>query len=272
MERGQEKAFMRTIEREKRLTQKSFPDNTTGSRTASRRAQVEGNLKQILDLMKSTFQTKWLPVVVGLGFIAQTAGAATPVPTLVYDNTTTPLNAYFATQTEAGDQISPPGGGWIADTFSFEYFASGLSGNETAKVRFYANDGPSITGTVGGDTPSTVLYESPSFKLINGNIPVTVTDLASLNVLLPKSFTWTVSPSGVDGSEIFGLKLYNPPIVGSSLDDVWQSVGGDWQLKQVAGHVANLGAQLIAVPEPGSMTLLGLGAAALFLRRRQVAA
>lgn len=223
--------------------------------------------------MKSSLQTKWLPVLAGVGFFAQAASAAiVTVPTVVYDNSQTPLNSYFASQTEVGDQITTPGGGWIADTFSFEYFASGLSGNETAKVRFYANDGASVTGITPGNAPSTLLYESPSFKLINGNIPLTITDLTGLHVLLPKSFTWTVSPTGVDGAEVFGLKLYDPPIVGDSLNDIWQSVNGTWELKQVSGHVANFGAQLIAVPEPGALTLLGVGFAALFLRRRSVAA
>lgn len=218
--------------------------------------------------MKNTLQAKWFPVLAGVGLITQSAGAASPVPTLIYDNSQNPLNSYFASQTEFGDQISPPGGGWIAETFTFEYFASGLSGNETAKVRFYANDGPLAANVANSETPKTVLYESASFKLINGNIPVTITDLASLNVLLPKSFTWTITPTGVSGAEVFGLKLYDPPTVGQSFDDLWQVVGGEWQLKQIDGKVANFGAQLIAVPEPSVVTLLGLGGAALLLRRR----
>jgi hypothetical protein len=72
----------------------------------------------------------------------------------------------------------------------------------------------------------------------------------------------------VEGAEVFGLKLYDPPIVGKSFDDLWQVVGGEWQLKQVDGQIANFGAQLIAVPEPSVVTLLGLGGAALLLRRR----
>jgi|JI102314A2RNA_FD_contig_71_1150808_length_951_multi_2_in_0_out_0_1 hypothetical protein len=217
--------------------------------------------------MKNTLQAKWFPVLAGVGLIAQSAGAASPVPTLIYDNSQNPLNSYFASQTEFGDQIAPPGGGWVAETFTFEYFASGLSGNETGKVRFYANDGDLAAGA-NSEKPSTVLYESASFKLINGNIPVTITDLASLNILLPKSFTWSITPTGVEGAEVFGLKLYDPPTVGQSFDDLWQVVGGEWQLSQVTGNVANFGAQLIAVPEPSVMTLLGLGGAALLLRRR----
>lgn len=220
--------------------------------------------------MKNNVHAKWFPVAAGIGLIASSVGAASPVPTLIYDNAATPLNSYFGSQSEFGDQITTPGGGWIADTFSFEYFATGLAGGETAKVRFYANDGDGL-GEQNTGKPSTLLYESPSFNLVNGNVPVTVTDLVPLNVLLPKSFTWTVTPNGVTGSEVFGLKLYNPPVVGSSFDDIWQKEGSDWVLKQVTGNVANFGAQLVAVPEPGSVTLLALGGAALLLRRRATA-
>jgi len=214
--------------------------------------------------MKKNVHAQWFPVVASIG-MALSASAASPTPTIIYDNTVTPLNTYFSSQSEFGDQITTPGGGWIAQTFTFEYFASGLGGGETAKLRFYANDG---TGATGHQTPSTLLYESPSFALVNGNIPVTVTDLDALKVLLPKSFTWTVAPAGVSGSETFGLKLYNPPVVGQSFDDLWQNNGGTWDLVQTPGYVANLGAQLIAVPEPGALALFGLGAAALMLRRR----
>lgn len=217
--------------------------------------------------MKNNVYAQWFPVAAGIGLIASSVGAATPAPTLVYDNAATPLNTYFASQAEFGDQITTPGGGWIAHTFTFEYFASGLSGGETAKVRFYANDGLGF-GPDNTSRPSTLLYESPSFSIVNGNVPVTVTDLAPLNVLLPKSFTWSVAPSGVAGAEVFGLKLYNPPVVGSSFNDIWQKDGGDWVLKQIPGNVANFGAQLVAVPEPGAVTLLALGGAALLLRRR----
>lgn len=219
--------------------------------------------------MNKYVHAKWFPVFAGIGLIANSVGAAGPVPTVIYDNAVTPLNTYFASQSEFGDQITTPGGGWIADTFTFEYFASGLSGNETGKVRFYANDGD-LLSSGNTSTPKTLLYESGSFKLVNGNIPVTVTDLVGLNVLLPKSFTWTIEPTGVTGAEVFGLKLYNPPLVGSSFNDFWQKQGTDWVLKQVSGNVANFGAQLIAVPEPSAVTLLALGGVALLLRRRAV--
>lgn len=221
--------------------------------------------------MKKNVHAKWFPVIAGVGMLANSASAAGPVPSVIYDNTVTPLNSYFASQTEFGDQITTPGGGWVADTFTFEYFASGLGGGETAKIRFYSNDGTLANAAPGSARPGTLLYESTTFPLINGNVPLTVTDLVGLGVNLPSSFTWTVTPTGVAGAETFGLKLYDPPIVGQSLNDFWQFAGGEWVLQQIPGTVANFGAQLIAVPEPGTMTLLALGGAALFLRRRSVA-
>jgi hypothetical protein len=216
--------------------------------------------------MKKNVHAKWFPVAASLGLIASSASAAAPVPTIVYDNALTPLNSYFASQTEFGDQITPVGAGLVAYSFQLEYFASGLSGGETAKLRFYANDGPGVDAN--HQAPGTLLYESPSFSVVNGNVPVAVEELAPLNVALPSSFTWTVTPSGVTGAEVFGLKLYNPPAVGRSFDDLWQLDGTTWKTVQTPGFVANLGAKLIAVPEPGALTLLGLGAAALVLRRR----
>ncbi len=221
--------------------------------------------------MKKNVHAKWFPVIAGVGMLAYSANAATPPPSVIYDNSVTPLNSYFASQVEFGDQISPQGGGWIADTFTFEYFANGLGGGETAKLRFYANDGALANAAPGSSRPSTLLYESGTFSLVNGNIPVTVTDLVGLGIALPASFTWTISPSGVSGAEVFGLKLYDAPAIGQSLNDFWQFVGGEWTLQQIPGTVANFGAQLIAVPEPGTMTLLALGGVALFLRRRSVA-
>jgi hypothetical protein len=235
--------------------------------------------------MKKNARASWIPSAAVVGLLAASAGAQ-PTPTLVYDNSANPLNTYFASTREFGDQINLTGGGWIADTFRFEYFAAGLGGGETAVVRFYENNGVPIGGVDGPQAPGTLIYQSPPINLFNGNVPVTITDLLPLNIELPSSFTWTVSVSGVSGLEIFGLNLYDPPVydpangtTGTSLNDFWVFGESGWELRQIADlpeidgrqTEANFGAVLTAVPEPGTVTLLALGGLALCLRRRSAA-
>jgi len=214
--------------------------------------------------MKNNARASWFLSASAVCFVAASAAAQT----VVYDNTSGPLNKYFASSTEFGDEIHIDGGGWIADTFRFEYFASGLSGGETAFVRFYRNDGVPVGP---GIAPGGLIYQSPSFPVINGNLPITITDLAPLNIQLPNNFTWTVKVSGLTGGETFGLNLYDAPNPGSSLDDIWQFGPDGWELKQIPGSVANFGAYLTAVPEPSAVTLLAVGGLALALRRRRTA-
>lgn len=217
--------------------------------------------------MKKNALATWVAAAAAATFAA--SANAAQVPTIVYDNSVNPLNKFFASQSEFGDQVASPAIGWLADTFTFEYFASGLGGAETAKLRFYANDG---VGEGNFKAPGTLLYTSPDIPLFNGNSPVTVTDLKALNIVIPPSFTWTVSVSGLSAAETFGLKLYDPPVVGSSYDDIWQLNNGAWETIKVNGQPSNFGAQLIAVvPEPGTLSLFGLGALAMLARRRTAA-
>jgi len=222
--------------------------------------------KRIVNLMNMNMHASWVKGAALASLVAASASAQV----VVYENSTTPLNSFFATQTEVGDEISI-GPGWVAHSFSFEYFAENLSGDEKALVRFYRNDGIPIDGTSSA-APGSLMFQSTRFDLINGNYPVSIVDLAALNIQLPSSFTWTVKVSGLTAGETFSLKLYDPPTVGSSFSDFWHFTPDGWELQQVAGLPAgagsSFGATLIAVPEPGAMTVLGVGALALLARRR----
>lgn len=229
------------------------------------------NLIDITILMKMHVRASWMGGVAVAGLLASSAAAQE----VVYDNTQTPLNTYFASQGEFGDQVTIEGGGWLLHSFSFEYFASGLGGGETARVRVYANNGIPTDTISGAQAPGELLWQSPVFPLRNGNTPIQIIDLASLNVSLPNTFTWTVVPSGVTGTEVFGLNLYdldldNPArtTVGTSFDDLWKFGASGWELVQIPGTQANFGALVVAVPEPGVGALLAVGGLALALRRR----
>lgn len=226
--------------------------------------------------MKKTTHTTWFQgaAVVGVLTASLMSGLAAG-PQVVYDNSQNPLNTYFSSQTEFGDQITI-GAGWVADSFTFEYYASGLSGNEKARVRFYRNDGlpindvpPAFPGAL--QSPGGLLYQSPEFTIKDGNFPQQIINLLPLNIELPPTFTWTVAlTSGWAPGEVFGLKLYDPPTVGTSFNDIWVWDNG-WKLKQIEGlgGDANFGAVLTAVPEPGAASLLAVGGLALLLRRRR---
>ncbi len=221
--------------------------------------------------MKKNSRASWFLGVAAVGLFA-TSAVAQQQPAVVYDNSSSPLNLYFSSTAEFGDQISI-GGGWTADSFRFEYFASGLQGDETGFVRFYANNGIPVTGT-DSQVPGELLYQSPMFFLQNGNVPVSIENLPGIQ--LPDSFTWTVSVTGVTDGEVFGLTMYDPPTTGSSLNDIWQRGGPDgWELMQLPGlppgKNANFGAVLTAVPEPGAAALFALGGVALLIRRRTAA-
>ncbi|MBL9127478.1 MAG: PEP-CTERM sorting domain-containing protein [Verrucomicrobiales bacterium] len=200
--------------------------------------------------------------------LASLVAASASAQVVVYDNSITPLNSFFSSQTEFGDEISI-GAGWIAHSFTFEYFGENLSGNEKAVVRFYRNDGVPVGPS---QAPGSLFFESTEFSIINGNYPISIIDLAALNIALPSSFTWTVKVTGLTETETFALKLYDPPNPGSSFDDFWRFTADGWELRQAEGLPpgtgSNFGATLTAVPEPGALTLIGVGALALMARRR----
>lgn len=213
--------------------------------------------------MKNNARASWIHGVAVVGLLASSAFAQT----VVYKNTETPLDAYFASQTEFGDQITISGGGYRATAFTFEYFASGVDASSSAVLRFYRNDGVPLDST-SVQAPGSLFYQSVDIPLYNGNFPQQVIDLPEGMDLLPSTFTWTITPKNLPGGAVFGLKLYDPPTVGSSFDDIWQFTPTGWSLIQVPGYTANFGAELIAVPEPGVVSLLAVGGLALLMRRR----
>jgi hypothetical protein len=193
----------------------------------------------------------------GLLFVASTS-----VGELVYDNSTTDLDTRFSVGNNlVGDEIILGGAGRRITTFSFQYYGLTLSGNETAQVRFFANDGTEWLGPgqSGAFRPSTLLYDSGSFSIVPTNRATLNFDLTLDNVVVPDNFTWTVEFAGVEAGENVGLDLYSPPTVGDSLSDFWFFEAGAWELRTNATTAMNFGARFEAVPEPSVWALCIVG-------------
>lgn len=199
----------------------------------------------------------------------------------VYDNTTGDLNTRLVSNNiEIGDQVTLAGTDRLLSLFSFQFFATGLSGGETARVRIYANNGavwnPSFPSIL--EPGTTPLYDSGPFSLWQTNRDTMVFSVAGgqlpNNILLPDTFTFSVQFSGIAGAEAAGVDLYNPPGTGSSFNDYWYNDAGGvgWDLKTNTTSVLNFAAHFEAVPEPSfwSLCIVG-GICGFFLVRRRSA-
>jgi hypothetical protein len=175
---------------------------------------------------------------------------------IVYDNSTTDLNqTYGPNAVEFGDEITLAGSDRTVTDFKFEYFlSSNANGNETLQLRFYANDGPLINRTLPDGTtmqshaPGTLLYTSPVLSLQTG---FNTADASGISIQVPDDFTWSVTFNGIDSGEVAGLRVYDPPTVGSSFGDFWQKSSGTWNTYIFPSSTpANFAARVTAVPEP----------------------
>ncbi len=180
----------------------------------------------------------------------------------VYHNGTTPIQKNLYESSEFGDQVildSKSSPGALLDSFIFQYVGKNFSGDEAAQIRFYKNDG--LLGK-----PGTLVFDSGSFDIPAAPNGATV-DLGDLGaVVVPNSFTWTISFTGVDAAmgETAGLSLYGPPEMGGGFADYWARTANDWALKSVPGVDANFACLINGTPilpsgttmtEPAAFTL-----------------
>lgn len=187
--------------------------------------------------------------------------------TVVYDNSTKRLGSSYSSTNEFGDQIALSGSvNTKITSFEIDYYLNhGASGDETARIFLYANDGA-------GGKPGSLLFDSIS---VANTIPLSRGYdhilFQGLSVSVPQSFTWTIKFGGVDSVEFAGLLLSNPPTVGSSYDDYWEKVGGDWITKLAEGTPYNFSAKFSAVPEPTMLQygfMAGLAWLGVWVQRR----
>jgi hypothetical protein len=219
------------------------------------------------------------------------AGSAAVRGATLYQNTafTTGQVLNLPKDAQIGEQI------WLGTSapmyltnFSFEYYSplSSYTGPVQADVRLYMNNG---APTNGYNTPGTLFYDSGNFSLQNpwsqgtntATMVFQLSDLQSVaagglaltnGFILPSSFTFSVTISGLQGADAVGLPIFDPPQVGTNAGDYWYDVSGNWELLTNSIGPIAFGAQFQGtIPEPSVLGLGALGAAALAVmaRRRQ---
>jgi hypothetical protein len=170
----------------------------------------------------------------------------------IYDNSDTGGQDVYYSGLEFGDEIVLGGTSRMVSEFLFEYFGDFQpSGDETARIRIYRNDGPKTA--TGDSMPGTLLLDSGAFSVAPG---WQTKKFAGLNVAVPGGMTWTVQFGGMTGAlgDRAGLVLRPIPSVGTSYDDFWLKNNGAWQLFSWNGSpVANFAARIVSGAEPTSI-------------------
>jgi subtilisin-like proprotein convertase family protein len=159
-----------------------------------------------------------------------TARDAGAIEAFVYDNLTNTLGLILDPGlAEVGNQVTLTGTERYPTRFSLEYWGTNVSqpsfaGAVTARVRFYDNDGPTVSP--GRASPGTILYDSGPISIAATKTGSLVLDNFQLNAatplqgILPESFTWTVRFEGLGNQDAAGLTLYGPPVEGDCVNGI----------------------------------------------------
>ena len=197
--------------------------------------------------------------LVALGQAPAPASAVT-----IYDNTVNEYasSGFNAGTMEHGDEVILVGSARTVVAFEFLYRLVSGQGDETARVHFFANDGP-------GGEPGTLLFDSGDVPLAVTGLPYAPVLLSGLSVIVPDTFTWTVIYDGT-GNTVLN-HVYDPPVVGSSDDSFyWSRIGsGPWTKRFFAAAPANFYAHIDAVPEPSANLLAACALLTLAMKRRR---
>ena len=203
--------------------------------------------------------------------------------TVIYDTSAGYNTNFFSMSNgeQIGNQITLSPNTWSMTSFNVEYYTTNIFQPSQVGVdlRFYLNNGAVVNGRA---APGTLFYDSGwSYGLPAGPNGDTITYEASdlykdalLNLpacfLLPGSFTFTLTFTGLDARDTIALPLANSPVnqPATSSGQYWLNTGGQWTLLTNSAP-ANVVALITGVPEPAPWCLALIGGGLLFgLRSR----
>ena len=205
--------------------------------------------------------------VLGVAAILVLANPVVATSVVYYNATHAEGSLFYPSPLVYGDEVTLAGTDRSVTALAF-LMASPTSVLLSITGAIYANDGPS-------GEPGTQLWSATGSATVDGT---TALEFVVPDVLVPDTITWVIST----GSSVAGLRLYDPPTVGTSGDFFWQYDGSAWTAYTFAGipgeaTVANFAAEIDAetvgspaIPEPLTAIglLIGLGGAARYVRGR----
>ncbi len=207
-------------------------------------------------------------------FVLCLQGVGVSAPSVVYDNTSTPtagpwtpggflaFNFYFPDE-PMGDEMDLNGTERVVTEFQMLLSSSQPTVLSSLTLTFRENDAFVMGGYPFG--PGTEIWSTTRSGIaVDG--PTTVT-FSVPDIVVPDRFTWLASAD----SDVAGMATFDPPTVGTSADYFWDldSNDGEWYALTLQDQVSNLGARVLAVPEPACAGLLAVGFLALARKRRR---
>ncbi len=204
---------------------------------------------------------------------------------VVYQNTDYTSVKDYVFSHEYGDEIALAGTFRDITKITIQYYAQVINSvGASATVQIYDKTGPLADPTSPSTAmPGKLLWQSPSFTLNSGLVTSDIS--LSTPIDAPDTIIWTIKFAGINyaSGDGAGLVLAGPPTIGGLLPgaqhpvigsyaDFWvkqnDAVDDSWALQNFGfgptDPAGNFYITVQAIPEPGTLALGLVGAAALF--------